>query len=115
NTYDSSKGKLFTWMLNVARNTAIDKLRSKEFKKERMTVTLDNNASKSTYETDYTRVDHLGLNNVLNKLKEDQQQLLDLAYFKGYTQEEIAQTMGMPIGSVKTKIRNTLIYLREIL
>ncbi len=111
--YDSSRGKLFTWMLNVARNAAIDKLRSRDFQKERMTVALEAQSVRANQPTDYTPVDHLGMNNVLNSLQEDQQKIIDLAYFKGYTQEEIADTLGMPLGSVKTKIRTTLIQLRQ--
>lgn len=111
--YDSSRGKLFTWMLNIARNAAIDKTRSADFRKEKMTVAMENQSARAWQPTDYTPVDHLGMNHVLDALNPDQKRIIDLAYFKGYTQEEIADTLGMPLGSVKTKIRNTLILLRQ--
>jgi len=111
--YDSSRGKLFTWMLNIARNAAIDKTRSADFRKEKMTVAIENQSVRTSQPTDYTPVDHLGMNHVLDALNPDQKRIIDLAYFKGYTQEEIADTLGMPLGSVKTKIRNTLILLRQ--
>jgi RNA polymerase sigma-70 factor (ECF subfamily) len=52
---------------------------------------------------------------VLEKLKEEQRILIELAYFKGYTHEEIAELEKIPLGTVKTRIRNALIQLREYL
>jgi RNA polymerase sigma-70 factor (ECF subfamily) len=57
--------------------------------------------------------DHIGLKKVLAKLKVEHRVLIELAYFKGYTQEEIAQIEGIPLGTVKTRIRNALVQLRE--
>jgi RNA polymerase sigma-70 factor (ECF subfamily) len=52
---------------------------------------------------------------VLENLKADQRILIELAYFKGYTHEEIAELENIPLGTVKTRIRNALIQLRELL
>lgn len=60
-------------------------------------------------------VDNIGFRKVLGQLKEDQRVLIDLAYYKGYTHEEIAAIQNMPLGTVKTRIRNALIQLRGIL
>lgn len=57
----------------------------------------------------------VGLNRILNSLPEESRKLLDLAYFQGYTHEEIAQMTNTPLGTVKTRIRNTIIQLRKIL
>jgi RNA polymerase sigma-70 factor (ECF subfamily) len=51
----------------------------------------------------------------LEKLKEDHRVLIELAYFKGYTHEEIAEIEGLPLGTVKTRIRNALIQLRNLM
>lgn len=112
--YDDSKGRLYTWMLNIARNAAIDKTRSKEFKKDSKNQSLDNSVgaingknSSSIY------VDHIGLDKVLDTLKEDQRILVDLIYLKGYTQAEVAEMLEIPLGTVKTRIRNAILTLRE--
>lgn len=60
-------------------------------------------------------VDNIGFRKVLGQLKDDQRILIDLAYFKGYTHEEIAALQNIPLGTVKTRIRNALIQLRGYL
>ncbi|MHB1921376.1 MAG: RNA polymerase sigma factor [Chitinophagaceae bacterium] len=115
-SYDPAKGKLFTWMLNVARNTAIDTLRSKSFKNDKKIQELGDNVHSHNLSQSVTlKVDHLGLKKVLESLKEEQRIIIDLAYFKGYTQEEIAKELDMPLGTVKTRIRKALMQLRNIL
>lgn len=114
--YDATKGKLFTWMLNIARNTSIDTLRSKTYKFDRKIQELGNNVNSVDSNLSVsTKVDHLGLNKVLATLKTEQRTIIDLAYFKGYTQEEISKELDIPLGTVKTRIRNALIQLRGLL
>ncbi len=112
-SYDTSKGRLYTWMLNIARNGAIDRTRSKDFNKQSKTVDL----SETVYnkESGKLSMDDVGLQKVLQQLPEDNRRLLQLAYFQGYTQEEIAGMLGIPLGTVKTRIRNTIIQLRKLL
>lgn len=114
--YDASKGRLFTWMLHIARNTAIDAMRSKDFRQQDKIRTLDADVNKDAAAASTVPfVDHLGLDRVILSLKEDQRRVIDLAYFKGYTQEEIAKELVIPLGTVKTRIRNALIELRKLL
>lgn len=115
-TYDPTKGKLFTWMLNIARNAAIDMVRSKAYQNAMRNRELPdyfelNIAGKTTQ----INIDDIGLKKVLAGLKEEHRSLIDLAYFKGYTHEEIAEIEDIPLGTVKTRIRNALIQLRTIL
>ena len=58
-------------------------------------------------------IDEIGLKKVLEKLKPEHRVLIDLAYFKGYTHEEISEIEEIPLGTVKTRIRSALIQLRE--
>ena len=113
-SYDPTKGRLFTWMLNIARNASIDLLRSRSFQNSRknqpLAETVDWNSGLSVYQPD---TETIGLHKLLEKLKEDQRVLIELAYFKGYTHEEIAEIEGLPLGTVKTRIRNALIQLRN--
>ena len=115
-SYDQSKGRLFTWMLNIARNASIDTLRSKSYQNSQKNQELPDNVYKGvTNQTTQMNVDNIGLKKVLEKLKPEHRVLVELAYFKGFTQEEIAEMMTIPLGTVKTRIRNALIQLREYL
>jgi RNA polymerase sigma factor (sigma-70 family) len=60
-------------------------------------------------------MDDVGLKKTINNLPEESRRLLELAYFQGYTQEEIAKILNIPLGTVKTRIRSTIIQLRKIL
>lgn len=112
-SYDPTKGRLFTWMLNIARNASIDMLRSSGFRNQRKNQPLLETVSFSA--ASQQNVDNIGLRKVLDKLKDEQRTLVELAYFKGYTHEEIAIMEGIPLGTVKTRIRTALIQLRNYL
>ena len=113
-TYDQTKGRLFTWMLNIARNASIDMLRSKSYQNSQKNQELPDNVYKgAANQTIQTNVDNIGLKKVLEKLKPEQRVLVELAYFKGFTHEEIAEMIAIPLGTVKTRIRNALLQLRE--
>uniref|UniRef100_UPI0025BE4080 RNA polymerase sigma factor n=1 Tax=Chryseobacterium sp. TaxID=1871047 RepID=UPI0025BE4080 len=116
NQYDKTKGRFYTWMINIARNTAIDYLKSKSFqnglKNQSIPDFVYNTAELST---EYQSSDFIGFKNILNSLEPDKQQLIDLAYYQGYTQNEISEKLNIPLGTVKTKMRNALIKLKELL
>lgn len=116
NQYDKTKGKLFTWIVNIARNLAIDFTRSKGFKNQQKNLDVDKivgyiDSRKSTA----FNPDQIGLKTMLDKLKPEQRQILDLVYFNGYTQSEVAEELNIPLGTVKTRIRMALIQLRTII
>ena len=113
-SYDPLKGRLFTWMLNISRNASIDMLRSKSYqnslKNQEITDTVYGNDLVTR-----PAVDSIGLAKFLRKLRPEHRVLIELAYFKGYTQEEIAEIEDIPLGTVKTRIRNALLQLKEYL
>lgn len=114
-SYDKTKGKLFTWIINIARNLAIDHTRSKGFKNQQKNLEVDKivgyiDSKKSTL----FNPDQIGLKTMLEKLKPEQREILDLVYFGGYTQAEVAGELNIPLGTVKTRIRMALIQLRSI-
>ncbi len=113
-SYDPLKGRLFTWMLNIARNASIDMLRSSSFRNSRKNQPLMETVNWSTV-AQTQNIDNIGLRKVLDKLKDEQRTLVELAYFKGYTHEEIAEIENIPLGTVKTRIRTALIQLRNYL
>jgi RNA polymerase sigma factor (sigma-70 family) len=115
-SYDATKGRLFTWMLNIARNLSIDTIRGKSYKKQTKIQNTENaviNASDNNNESD--RFDALGIRKQVTLLKEDQKQIIDLAYFEGFTQNEISQKLGIPLGTVKTRMRAAIFELKKIL
>ena len=115
-SYDPVKGRLFTWMLNIARNASIDTLRSRSYQNTQKNQSLqDNNDWPEAGKLTLASIDNIGLKEVLKRLKKEHRVLIDLAYFKGYTHEEIAQIEDIPLGTVKTRIRNALIQLRAYL
>ncbi|WP_298298637.1 sigma-70 family RNA polymerase sigma factor [Hydrotalea sp.] len=112
--YDDGKGRLFTWMLNIARNASIDMIRSKGFQNSQQNRELQ----ESVYEqagTTSIAVEQIGLRKVVHQLKPEQKQLVELAYFEGYTQDEISKMLDIPLGTVKTRLRTALIQLRQML
>ena len=115
-TYDASKGKLFTWMLNIARNHAIDKIRSKEFSKAKKTCDIENYVDRiDRGESVEQSVEAIGLHELLNALPDDQRFIIDLHYLKGYTQSEISEEFNLPLGTVKTRMRLAMKELRNLL
>ncbi|SHE72098.1 RNA polymerase sigma factor [Flavisolibacter ginsengisoli] len=112
-SYDETKGRLFTWMLNIARNAAIDKIRSKGNKQTQRQVAIPNNDSLPLSVS--PRLDDFGLKKIILKLKDEQRQLIDLSYFQGFTHEQIAKALDIPLGTVKTRIRSALTQLRSLL
>lgn len=115
-SYDPTKGRLFTWMLNLARNQAIDKTRSKEISKGRKTDDIDNLVNKiDNAEHSELAVDSIGLKEVLDRLPEVQRFVVEHLYLKGYSQSELAKEFDIPLGTVKTRLRLGMIELRSIL
>jgi len=111
--YDASKGRVYTWMINIARNAAIDKLRSKgEIMKSKIQTGEDIVSNIQEGMRTEQRVDTIGLKNMVAALKPEYHNIVDLAYFKGYTMEEIAKTLDMPVGTVKTRMRHAIQLLR---
>lgn len=115
-SYDSSKARLYTWLLNVARNTAIDATRSKQFKNNNKNQNIDDSVRLVNRSHNLNAsYDAIGLKEVVDKLKSDYKAVLDLLYFNGFTHEEAAKELNIPLGTIKTRCRNALIELRELL
>lgn len=115
-SYDPAKGRLFTWMLNIARNASIDKIRSRSYRNNLKNQTLaDNVHDPLNLQVIKPAYDNIGLRKIISQLKEEQRTLIELSYFQGYTHEEIAKVMNIPLGTVKTRIRSALIQLRTML
>jgi RNA polymerase sigma-70 factor, ECF subfamily len=114
-SYNRTKGTLFTWILNIARNTAIDKVRSQEFIQTQQNQDIENfvNVIDSQQSSSFD-IDAIGLKKLVTKLRPEHQQIVDLLYFQGYTQSEVAEEYGIPLGTVKTRVKSAITHLREL-
>jgi RNA polymerase sigma-70 factor, ECF subfamily len=112
--YNRTKGTLFTWILNVARNTAIDRIRSQEFQNSQKNQDLEtsinfiDNQGSSQFD-----VDAIGIRKVVENLRPEHQQMINLLYFQGYTQAEVSEEFGIPLGTVKTRVKAAVVQLRQ--
>lgn len=114
-SYDPTKGRLFTWMVNVARNLAIDYTRSKNYKSDLKNQSLSDSVGKINRQRNSTpNTDLIGLKSFLDKLSPQHKQIIDLLYFDGYTQEELSKELKIPLGTIKTRARAALKQLREL-
>jgi len=113
-SYNTEKGRLFTWMVNIARNLAIDKIRSKDFKNQNKNQELENNVTfiDEQRNTVY-KPELLGIKDLVATLKPDQRSIVDLIYFKGYTHVEASEELDVPLGTIKTRLRMAIQQLRK--
>jgi RNA polymerase sigma-70 factor (ECF subfamily) len=87
-SYDETKGRLFTWMLNIARNAAIDKIRSKSYQDNLKNQPLEENVNTVTVTSVVNpRINDTGLKKLVNNLKQEYRELIELFYFQGFTHE----------------------------
>ena len=113
-SYDPEKGKLFTWMSRLVRNSAIDYKRGKTFAKSSMNEDIESVYAKVDnchFVSD--KSDAIGVRELMSVLSDSQKQILDLVYFHGYTQAEVSDELCIPLGTVKSKIRLAVKVLRS--
>ena len=112
--YDPQKGRLFTWMVRICRNTAIDKTRTQEYKQ---LVNIQNAGESVALEQvgpSYEMgIDQIGVIDWVSKLDEGLRDVIEIVYFQGYSHRDAAEKLGMPLGTLKTRVRKALIELRK--
>jgi RNA polymerase sigma factor (sigma-70 family) len=113
--YNATKGSFFTWLLNIARNLAIDILRSGSYKNSAVTQSADLFVGIEESVSDVPiSEDSVDIDTHVATLPSEQQQIIQLVYFKGYTQQEIADEFSIPLGTVKSRLRLAMNTLRNI-
>lgn len=113
--YDPDKGRLFTWMVRICRNLAIDKVRSSQFKKGNRTETMPDSVYNSESLSEASKTTDPGLRKVVGHMDSKSRALIELLYFKDYTQREASDALGIPLGTVKSRSRKALQILRQAL
>lgn len=115
-SYSEKKGRFFTWIINIARNAAIDKTRSKNFKNSSKNLNADFFVDIiESYDSLDSRTNAIGIKNFVSKLKDTCIKVIELLYFKGFTQKEVSESLQIPLGTVKTRNRNCINELRNML
>lgn len=127
-TYDAHTASVAAWALGYVRNKAIDRVRHENRRKPRTTdganapvvdvasvAIRDEEPRADPLAEAWASLQSVEVRNALNELSPDHRQVLELAYFNGYSQTEIAQIAGIPIGTVKTRTIRALSRLRDIL
>lgn len=113
--FDSSKGSLFTWLVRVSKNAAIDKTRTKDYRlsqESKNGVEVVSIAESVAGDDDMEKV---YARQLIAQLPEEQKILINMSFFEGYTHKEICEKLNMPLGTVKTRIRNAIKHLRSII
>lgn len=111
--YDAQKGRLFTWMLNICRRSAIDMTRSKAFKQqaniqaESPIVGMEGRGTASE-----TSIDAIGLTSYVDQLEPKYREVIEYVYLQGYTQAEASEVLDLPLGTLKTRVRTAMNQLR---
>jgi RNA polymerase sigma-70 factor (ECF subfamily) len=116
--YSAERGSPEAWIINIARSRAIDKIRSIRRMQKSFVLTDDPARAESPENVESSAVEsetRLTMNSALANLPDTQRKVLELAYFDGLTQNEIADRLAEPLGTVKTRMRSGIQKLREIL
>lgn len=113
-SYNASKGRFFTWILNIARNAAIDEIRSKSHKNSKKNLSADYFVGilESMTDSEEGKEDIIGLKKLLVNLKDKCIEIIELLYFKGLTQKEVSKELDIPLGTVKTRNRSCISQIR---
>ena len=114
--YDSTKGGASTWIMTMAHRRAVDRVRASQSSRDRDTkigIRDYDAAYDNVAETVQTRVEHERVEKAMLRLTDLQRQAVSLAYYGGYSHSEVATLLSVPIGTVKTRLRDGMIRLRD--
>jgi len=114
-SYNIEKGRFFTWILNIARNSAIDKTRSKDFKNSKKNLSTSNFVDILAGSDNLNqKTNAIGIKRFVDALKPACIKIIDLLYFKGFTQVDASKELKIPLGTLKTRNRNCINDLRTM-
>ncbi len=105
--FDPCKASLFTWSLNIVRNTAIDAWRKKKVRLKHTNGASLNNPQSTVV------AERFEIQDSVNGLEPKYKKLVEMTYIQGYTQEEVSKILGIPLGTVKTRTRKAIQILRS--
>lgn len=110
-SYDPKLGRLYTWMMRIARNGAINHINSKSSRQAKNIQSDDNLVYLSDNYQSVKKLENFDMKGAVNRLELKYRSIVDLIYFQGYTQKEVSDQLNLPLGTVKSRIK---IALREL-
>lgn len=117
--YDAARGKVFSWLLTVCRSRALDALRRRDqteiCAEPELLISNDYSNDDDPLDLLLTVERHNTVHAALKSLDSKPRQLLALAFFRGLSHQEIADCTGIPLGSVKSMLRHSMLTLKQIL
>lgn len=113
--YDAKKGRLYTWLARIARNSSLTTIKSGNFQRDTKTDSLDPIVYNSENLSAEDKINDIGLAKVIDKLDDKHKILIDYIYYRGYSQRDAAKALSIPVGTVKTRIRTAILELRKVL
>jgi RNA polymerase sigma-70 factor (ECF subfamily) len=114
--YDAAKGGASTWIMTMAHRRAVDRVRASQASRNRDTkigIRDYDAAYDNVSDTVQVRIEHERVEKAMLRLTELQRQAVSLAYYGGYSHSEVAELLSVPIGTVKTRLRDGMIRLRD--
>lgn len=114
-SYKPYKGRFLSWACQIARNAALDFIRSKTQQKSAKVVPIQEALLENPKTAQYPKIEHIGLKETVAKLGNKYKRIIELIYFEGYTQSEVAKELDMPLGTVKSRVKKAFENLRIML
>lgn len=120
-SYSSQSGSVRTWLVSIIRHRAIDQLRKQRARSDYQATPLDDlradghPTAPDTWEEAWQSIQGAQVRSALQKLSAEQRMVIELAYFQGWTQSEIAQRYHLPLGTVKARMRLGMMRLKRLL
>ena len=111
--FDPVRGRLSTWLMTIAHNTAIDRLRRESGLSRPTLVLMDEVPDAPGIDEEMIVIERDAAIRALAALTDAERRLLTRAYFRGLTAREISEAYGVPLGTVKTRLRTALIKVRK--
>ncbi|MBF4590798.1 RNA polymerase subunit sigma [Curtobacterium sp. MMLR14_010] len=114
--FDTKRGSAASWVLTMAHRRAVDRVRAAQSSRDRDTkigIRDFESGFDQVSESVEIRIEHERVSRALGRLTEFQRQAVQLAYYGGYSHSEMAEQLGVPIGTVKTRLRDGMIRLRD--
>lgn len=114
-SYNARKGRVFTWIVNISRHAAIDKIRTRDYKQSGATTDVQNFTDViASGDSLDIQTNAIGLKSFVNALQDSCIQVIELLFFRGFTQKEAAELLDIPLGTIKTRSRNCIDQLRKM-
>lgn len=116
--FDADRGSARTWILTIAHRRAVDRVRSEQAHRnrdEKVAVRDRGRAFDEVAEAVEARLEHRAVRDALGSLTKLQREAVELAYYRGLTYREVAEVLGTPLGTIKTRMRDGMIRLRDAL